>query len=147
MRRAEARTVAVLDASVAVRWVVPEIGSAEAEALLAEDISWIAPRLLVTEAAGALRRKCAGGELSEAVTLQALNTLLQAIADGVVRLAADEDVIEPALSLALALGHKVPDCLYLSLAERHGASLATADARLAKLAQSRGIIVRRVPSA
>jgi predicted nucleic acid-binding protein len=54
----------------------------------------------------------------------------------------DDRVVAQALRLALSLGHKVPDCLYLALAEREGASLATADARLARLAASRGV---RVP--
>ena len=51
----------VLDASVAVRWVVPERGSEEAAALLGQPLAWLAPRLFVTEVASALRRKVSGG--------------------------------------------------------------------------------------
>jgi predicted nucleic acid-binding protein len=65
----------------------------------------------------------------------------------VIRLIEDERVVAQALRLALSLGHKVPDCLYLALAEREGAGLATADARLARLAVSRGVRVHRVPHA
>jgi predicted nucleic acid-binding protein len=65
----------------------------------------------------------------------------------VIRLIEDERVVAQALRLALSLGHKVPDCLYLALAEREGAGLATANARLARLAVSRGVRVYRVPHA
>jgi predicted nucleic acid-binding protein len=37
--------------------------------------------------------------------------------------------------------------MYLALAEREGAVLATADARLASLAKSRGVEVWKVPAA
>jgi predicted nucleic acid-binding protein len=49
--------LAVVDASVVVRWIVPEQGAIEALALLARPIDWIAPRLMLTEVAAALRRK------------------------------------------------------------------------------------------
>lgn len=137
----------VLDASVAVRWVVSEKGSDEAAALLDHEFCWLAPRLLLTEVASALRRKAAEGEIGRATASQALDALLQAIADGVVRLAEDERLVAQALLLALSLQHKLPDCLYLALAEREGAALATADTRLGRLAYSRGLTVFQVPHA
>jgi predicted nucleic acid-binding protein len=139
--------VVVLDASVAVRWVVDEAGSDEAAALLERDVAWITPLLLLTEAASALRRKVADKALAPATAAQSLDALLQAIADGVIRLVDDERVIAPALLLAMSLQHKVPDCVYLALAEREGAGIATADDRLARLARSRGVDVLEVPHA
>ena len=59
MPPADAPQLVVLDASVAVRWVVEEEGSAEAAELLTRDLTWVAPRLLLTEVASALRRKVA----------------------------------------------------------------------------------------
>ena len=137
----------VLDASVAVRWVADEVGSTEAAALLELEIEWIAPRLLLAEAASALRRKSAAGLLSAAAAAQCLDGLLQAVTDGIVRLAEDERHIAQALLLATSLDHKVPDCLYLALAERYGAAIATADVKLARLAHSRGVEVLQVPHA
>ena len=147
MPPADAVQVVVLDASVAVRWVVEEAGSDEAAALLERDIAWITPRLLLTEAASALRRKVADHALAPAAAGQSLDALLQAVADGVIRLVDDERVIAPALLLAMSLRHKVPDCVYLALAEREGAGIATADDRLARLARSRGVDVLQVPHA
>src|SRR5262245_56636852 len=132
-------SAAVLDASVAVRWVVPERGSQEAAELLMRPISWLAPRLMLAEAAGALRRKGAGGGLSAPAAIQARGRLVEAVADGTVRLLEDEEFIASALTLAITLGHRVPDCLYLAVAEREGCQLATADQHLEDLARQRRI--------
>lgn len=132
---------AVLDASVAVKWLISERGSEAAAALLERSIAWIAPRLMVTEVASALRRKIDGAEIRAEHAAEALATLLQAFDDGIVELAEDEAIVSAAMSLALSLGHKVPDCLYLALAQREGAALATADAKLRRLAESQGTVV------
>ena len=140
-------TLAVLDASVAVRWVVAERGSEEAAVLLGRPVGWLAPKLMLTEAAGALRRKTAGAELDATFAAQALDALVDGAADGLIHLADDETLVRSAMMLAISLKHRVPDCLYLALAEREGAALATADARLASLAKSRGVEVWKVPAA
>ncbi len=139
--------LAVLDASVAVRWLVTERGSDEAAVLLGRPVGWLAPHLMLTEAAGALRRKTAGGELDAALASQALDILVDGVAGGLIHIAADETLVTAALMLAISLKHRVPDCMYLALAEREGAALATADARLASLAKSRGVEVWKVPAA
>jgi len=140
-------SIGVLDASVAVKLVVPEVGTAESLQALERPLRWVAPRLLVTEVASALRQKAAGNALSAIHAADALAATLDAIADGVVRLADDEALVQAALNLALALKHKVPDCLYLALAEREGATLLSADRKLLALARRRGVDVIEVPSA
>jgi predicted nucleic acid-binding protein len=130
----------VLDASVAVRWLVTESGSADAAALLARPTRWIAPRLMLTEVAGALHRKVAAGKLREMLASEALEELLSTVSTGEIRLAQDERVLVAAFALATLLKHRVPDCMYLALAEQESAGLATADHALAALAQQRGII-------
>lgn len=137
----------VVDASVAVRWVVRERGSDEAAALLDQPIAWIAPRLMLVEAASALRRKVRGKELRLDFAVQALEVLIDAVTDGTLRLVEDEDIVAAALLLALGLDHTVPDCMYLALAEREGAELVTADRRLGELARTRGVRARLMPSA
>ena len=139
--------LAVLDASVAVRWLVAERGSDEAAVLLGRPVGWLAPRLMLTEAAGALRRKTAGGELDATLAAQALDFLVDGAEGGLIHIADDETLVVSALMLAISLKHRVPDCMYLALAEREGAALATADAKLASLAKSRGVDVWKVPAA
>jgi predicted nucleic acid-binding protein len=138
---------AVVDASVVVRWVVPEKGAPEALALLARSIDWLAPRLMLSEVASALRRKVIAGELTAALAAQGLEFVLGIIARGALRLHRDETVIGSALALSIALQHKVPDCLYLALAEDTGAGLATADLRLNEIARMRQVRTVLVPSA
>jgi predicted nucleic acid-binding protein len=128
----------VVDASVAVRWLVTENGSADAADLLARPTRWIAPRLMLTEVAGALHRKVAAGKLREMLASEALEQLLGTVGDGGIRLARDERVLVAAFALATLLKHRVPD-MYLALAEQESAGLATADRTLAKIAQERGI--------
>ncbi len=147
MRGAEPVRAAVLDASVAVRWIVPEAGSQHAVELLSQPIVWVAPRLMVAEVAAALRRKVAGDDLRAEQAIQALDALLAAVEDGIVHLTEDEALIGAALTLALTSGHPVPDCLYLAIAEREGAALATADRRLDALARARGTSTMFIPSA
>jgi len=137
---------AVVDASVAVRWVVPEEGSELAAALLQQSFRWLAPRLMLTEVASALRRKVVEGELSTEVALEALDVLMTELGS-VIELAADETVMPLALTLALSLEHKLPDCVYLALAERTGADLVTADRQLDRIARNRGIAATLVPTA
>lgn len=137
---------AVLDASVAVRWLVEETGSSEARNIVEAMPSWIAPHLLVTECAGALRRKVLARELTSAQAFEAVEILKRAIDDDFLRLADDHDLMSAALSLALTLEHKLPDCMYLALAERDGISLATADVALARIAERRGATFTLVAS-
>lgn len=132
---------------MAVKIVVPEAGTTESLAAFDRPMRWVAPRLLVVEVASALRQKVTGQALTVVDASAALAATLDAIADGVVHLADDEDLVAAALNLAIALEHKLPDCLYLALAEREGAVLVSADRKLLSLARRRGIEVERIPSA
>ena len=145
MPRADA--LAVVDASVVVRWLVEEIGSAEATALLDDEVHWLAPRLMSTEVASALRRKNAEGLIRADAAMTALRGMLGLVHDGDIELVPDESLVEVALALAMQSGHKLPDCLYLALAEQRDAKLVTADRRLESLARSRKIASILVPSA
>lgn len=138
---------AVLDASVAIRFLVPEVGSEAALELFARGNEWRAPRLLLTEVAGALRRKTVAGELTPAFASSAIAALLRSVASGALRLHADEEIMRSALELSLQVGHKLPDCVYLAVAEEQAIGLATADIRLARLAEDRGVAVELLPSA
>jgi predicted nucleic acid-binding protein len=130
-----------------VRWIVPETGASEALELLARSIDGVAPRLMLSEVAGALRRKVAAGELTAGLAVQGLDFVLGIVARGALRLYRDELVINSALALSLAHQHRVPDCLYLALAEEAGIALTTADRRLSEIARTRQVHTVLVPSA
>jgi predicted nucleic acid-binding protein len=117
----------VVDASVAIKWLVEEDGSEAAFALRDRDLA--APALLRIEAANVLRT-LAARKATTPDEAAALFSLLQAAP---VTLVDHDDALEArALQLALALGHPVYDCVYLALAERMGRTLVTADSRFLK---------------
>ena len=67
----------VVDSSVAVKWVVPEVLSDEADRILAGDDPLIAPDLLQVEAANALWKKAARKEISGREAGRALEVLAE----------------------------------------------------------------------
>ncbi len=113
----------VVDASVALKWVLDEPGQAAADALI--DLELAAPSLWLVEAANALWRRSQRGEISG---LEAEERLAELFNAPVTAVAIEEDLPE-ALRLAQALGHPVYDCLYLALALRENTHVVTADAR------------------
>src|SRR5262245_44334019 len=62
----------VLDASVAIRWLAMEPGTAAAVALMRRPTRWVAPRLLLTEVAGAFHRKISERRIRELAATEAL---------------------------------------------------------------------------
>ncbi len=117
----------VVDASVAVKWLVTEDDSEVAEELVTSGHDLHAPRLMASEVANAIWRKARMGEIERRVA----GILLADLPDMPVHWGADESVAADAMRLALALDHPIYDCMYLALAHRIGAVMLTADRRFA----------------
>lgn len=115
----------VIDAGVAVKWLVEEDGSDAANRLLNGNKDLYAPRPMAAEVANALWRKARLSELEQ----DAADALMTGLSEMPVRWSADETVCAEAVRLAVALDRPVYDCVYLALAHRLDAQLATADAR------------------
>lgn len=122
---------AVVDASVAVKWVISEAGGENALALKGSRL--YAPDLWVAECANVLWKKATRNEIS-ASEAEAAAMALEA-AD--VELIATRPLLARAVALATRLGHAAYDCLYLLAAADLGVPLVTADARLAALARTK----------
>src|SRR5260370_35297591 len=114
----------LIDASVAVKWVVEEQGSDEAILLL--DRQLFAPDLLCPECANILWKKVARGELRPDEAEVAARTLAAAE----IELVAMRPYLAPAMTLAIELGHPAYDCIYLAVALRLAITCVTADQRL-----------------
>jgi predicted nucleic acid-binding protein len=114
----------VVDASVALKWVLDEPGSDAAAGL--SGTRMLAPALLLVECGNALWRKGRTGALD----LAGARARMAALRRAPVRLVPDESLAEMALELALELAHPVYDCLYLALAEDERVPLVTDDRRL-----------------
>ena len=117
----------VVDASVAVKWLVAEDDADIAEELANGGHDLHAPRLMASEVANALWRKARTGEIER----RAAGILLADVQDMPVRWGADEILSADAARLALAFDHPIYDCVYLALAHRIGATVVTADRRFA----------------
>jgi predicted nucleic acid-binding protein len=120
----------VVDASVAVKWVLNETGSEAAFALHNDEL--IAPALLLAEAGNALWRRARIGE----ITSDEANLRMAELLNAPVALLAIEPYIEPALKLATGIGHPIYDCVYLALALHQQTHVVTADRRFAAAASS-----------
>ena len=122
----------IVDASVAIKWVVEEEGTAAAVDLRSR-FRFAAPELLIPECANILWKKVHRGELlpDEAVLaarlLERSGTTLLSMTG----------LLERATSLAIALSHPAYDCAYLAAAAQTGARFVTADNRLLRVISER----------
>ncbi len=115
---------AIVDASVAVKWVVNESGSDRARLLSQSRLE--APDLLPIECANILWKKVRIRDL----TREGATTRLELLLRAPVSLAESRHLLDSALELSLDLHHPVYDCVYIALALRHDIPLVTADERL-----------------
>lgn len=123
----------VIDASIAVKWVVEEDGTPEALALR-QKAKLIAPELLVAECANILWRKVQRAELLKDEALLAARLLQGAE----IELLPMRSLFEPATRISIEINHPAYDCLYLALGTEKKCQFVTADERfLRKLRQSR----------
>ncbi|SRR5579862_648828 len=122
----------VVDASIALKWVVPEAGSPAAIALLAST-ELAAPGIWITEAANGLWKYVMRRELG----LPDAQDLLKRLCSVPIAVSAADDDLENAFRLAAELSHPVYDCLYLALALRQDTYAVTADKRFLGLAERR----------
>ena len=116
---------AIVDSSVAIKWVVDEEDSGSARSISHAVLE--APDLLLIECANILWKKVALADLSPREAGDRWQLLLQAP----IRFTPSLNLLDAALGIALDLKHPVYDCLYLALALQHGVPLITADRKLA----------------
>lgn len=117
----------VIDASVALKWVIAEDGS-DAAASLRWATGLLAPDLIVAEVANALWKIARRGELIQDQAMLAARLLERAD----IELRPMRALLGRATELALSFDHPAYDCIYLALAEAEGCALVTADERLTR---------------
>ena len=98
----------VVDASVAVKWYLPEPGREAALKLMRGGEDLIAPHFIRQEVAGAFVRRFREGELPEENARDAYAAWEQALSEGLVRLIPDIDLYEEAVECAFAAKHITP---------------------------------------
>jgi predicted nucleic acid-binding protein len=118
--------IAVIDASVALKWFIEEAGSAQASALLTGPHTLIAPDLIIANVANAGWKAVRPGGITQDQHDHATARLPLAF-DHLIPLTS---LAPRAVAISRALDHPVYDCFYLALAEDRHATLVTADGRL-----------------
>lgn len=122
----------VIDASVLIKFYVPEILSDRAERLLAkverEEIGLLAPDLIYPEAGNTLWKKQRLKEL----TRSEVEEITDAILSLPLKIEASKPLLSLAVELVTAYGITVYDALYISPAKVYETTLITADRKLAE---------------
>lgn len=115
----------VIDASVAVKWYLPEPHSDKAEAVLADSGALLAPDHLYLEVASVLWQRSLRGEIDPATAGQIVTELRKVP----IELRHAAELVSDALALALESGCTLEDSLYLALAVQANCPVVTADRR------------------
>ena len=121
-------SVYVVDASVVIKWFVPEIRSDAARRLLSESNEYFSPDLLFPEVGDVIWQKVRRGEL----TAEQGERLAADISTVAVETVPTRGLLVDAHALAVATGLTVYDSMYLALAVRLKTEMITADDRLGR---------------
>lgn len=130
---------AVVDASVAVKWVVEEAHSDRAAALLAYD-AMHAPDHWQAEAVNVLWAKAFRGDLSVAEAEERMTVLMRAPVIG----SPIADLMTRAFAVSVARRVTIYDSLYVALAEKLDVPMVTADERLMRSLASDAALAGRM---
>ena len=116
----------VVDASVAIKWFVPEIHSDAARRLLDRPHQYLAPDLLFAEVGNVIWKKVRKNELTRDEGGRLIQDFEQCAIEGV----PCRTLVTDAHALAVRTDRTVYDALYLALAVRLKTQFITADERL-----------------
>ena len=117
----------VIDASIAVKWFLPEVYSEKALEILGEDAAFMAPEFLKLEFDSVLSKWCRSGRLEKSISMEIRHTFRELPITYI-----DHGTVE---NIAFHYASHAPvtlyDALYLMTAELYEARVVTADAKLA----------------
>jgi predicted nucleic acid-binding protein len=116
----------VVDASVALKWVLPEDHSESAARLLVEGLELWAPDLVWSELGNILWKKWRREEIPG----ERVPTFLRVLQSFPVQIHPSEELLDEAWAIARDFHRSFYDSLYLALAVSQGCPLVTADRRL-----------------
>lgn len=133
-------SIFVVDASLVVKWFVPEIHSEAAQRWLDAAHDYVAPDLLFPEVGNVLWKKVRHKELEERDARQ----LIVDVAHVAIETVATRNVLEDALALALAAGVTVYDAIYLTLAIRLDTALITGDQRFVDTIAAHPVLIPHI---
>jgi predicted nucleic acid-binding protein len=133
-------SVFVVDASLVIKWFVPEIHSEAARQWLDAPHDYVAPDLLFPEVGNVVWKKVRRKELEEAEAKQLVMDLAQVAVETV----GTRSLLQDALAVAMTTGITVYDAMYLTLAVRLETEVVTGDERFADRVTGYPLLARHV---
>ena len=133
-------SVFVIDASIVLKWFLPEADSPAARRLMDSGHQFMAPDLLFSEVGNAVWKRVRRRELSA----DDGQRLIGDIGDIAVETVATRELMSDACAIAMASGQTVYDCMYLALAVRLDTQLVTADRRFRDGVAANPILAKRI---
>ena len=127
--------IVVVDASVAVKWFLPEARSDIAARLLTSAHVLLAPELMRLEVGNSLLRAVRRGMIAQEIAIEAMERL----SPPRLRFEPTGEIADAAFKLAGQWGGTVYDALYVLIAGSVGAVVATDDHELSRTARRAGI--------
>lgn len=122
----------VVDASVAVKWVVPEVHADAARRLLGRDYDLLVPDIFYAETANVFWKRVHRGQ----DRAERAKVAFAAIKVQPLKVYSSATMIDSAFELALQTQRAVYDCIYLTLAVEHQCQMVTADEKFFNALQS-----------
>ena len=130
----------VIDASVAVKWFLPEIYSEAAGKILKSKQKLLAPELIWAEVGNTLWKKI----LRQEITIEESSRILQDFLRFPLQIYGSKFLLDTAWGLAVGCRISVYDGLYLALAVGRGCFLVTADRKFYEALREKDIWKRLV---
>jgi predicted nucleic acid-binding protein len=118
----------VVDASVALKWLIDEADHDRARRLLVSVDELHAPDLVHIEVANAAWRRAMRRDIDR----RQAEVIVASIMEAPVMIHRASEFTERALDIALELSHPIYDCVYLACAEATAGVVVTADDRLVR---------------
>lgn len=118
-------TDVVIDATVVLKWFLPELDDQAALALLDRELRFHAPEILSVQVGQALVRRVKSGHL----TAEMANRIVDAIPRLPLHWTASDSLAPAAMRIVQASPRTYPDALYFALAARLDAPVVSADRR------------------
>jgi len=124
----------VIDASIAIKWFIPECGSIGAIKLLNRSIQLFAPDIIRPEVANTLWKL----HTRKMLTVDEASRIIENLLSSPIEVCSSDALMAPAFEIAVATRRTVYDSLYVALAIERNAVLMTADQRLANALKNTG---------
>lgn len=116
----------MVDASIAIKWYLPEVHDDAARRVLLSGYDLLAPDLIFCEVGNILWKRCRAAQMLEAEAQEVLRSLVGLS----LSITQSSTIAQEALVIACETKRTVYDSLYLALAVRENALMVTADEKL-----------------